>query len=331
MDTLGDRQKPLSEEAQLLKEGHQLVRRAVQLSTQTHKIKVWVPVLCSMVLTGYYLYGLHKKSSAAGMDLTPPAAPAAVAETDTADGKAGAGDANATPVAEPEPERATPAGPQGDADIRKQAQQAHAAQQFGEEAKLWQQLLDGSSLPQQACPAVGRAYERAGEMEAAIKAYEKCLSFEPGNVDWLVGFAHVEQTKGDFDRAAALYRQVLAKDAKNLDAQTGLALVALKQSHLREAETAARGVLEKSPNQTDALLIAGIVAWRESRLPDAERIFLRGAALDDNRADFHAFLGRIAEAERRPQEALREYDKALSLDPSDAEIVERRERLQQAH
>ena len=96
------------------------------------------------------------------------------------------------------------------------------------------------------------------------------------------------------------------------------------------AERAALAVLHQSPNQTDALLIAGIVAWRQTRLPDAERIFLRGAALDDQRADFHAFLGRIAEAERHPQQALEQYDKALALDPSDSEIVDRRDRLQQA-
>jgi tetratricopeptide (TPR) repeat protein len=332
METLGSPDKQLSDEAQLLKEGRQLVTRAVQLSTQTHKIKVWVPILCSMVLTGYYLYGLHKKATS-GMDLTPPAAqaPAAVAETEAASQKGATAPADA-PQAEP---AAAPdfsvSNSATDGDIRKQAEQAHAAQQFGDEGKLWQQFMDRSGTPQAACPAIGKAYERAGEVDLSIQAYEKCMSLDGGNLDTAVAFAHVLETKRDFKRAASVYHQVLSKDPGNLDAQTGMALLELKQSHLHEAEAEALRILHKAPNQTDALLIAGIVAWRESRLPDAERIFLRGAALDDRRADFHGFLGRIAEAERRPQDALREYDKALALDGSDAEIAERRDRLQQAH
>jgi len=329
MESLDAPEKPLSDEAQLLREGRQFVKRAVQLGTQTHKIRVWVPVLCSMILTGYYLYGLHKKQQPTGMDLAPAAAAspasAPVAETEAASEKAAA-----VPAEEAQPEAATPGRNTGGGDLRKQAQQAHAAQQFGDEAKLWQQIMDRSSTPQEACPAIGKAYERAGEIDSSIQAYEKCVSLEAGNTDTLVGFAHVLETKRDFKRAASLYHQILLKDGKNLDAQTGMALLELKQDHLHEAEQAAINILHKAPDQTDALLIAGIVAWRETRLPDAERIFLRGAALDDRRADFHAFLGRIAEAERRPQEALRQYDRALALDPGDADIVEHRDRLQQA-
>lgn len=329
MESLETPEKQLSDEAQLWREGRQLVRRAIELVTQTHKIKVWVPILCSMVLTGYYIYGLHKRQQGTGMDLGPAvtAAPEATREK--------AADA---PVAEPVPEAvvatasATPETADRDAseaDLRKQAEGAHAARQFGEEARLWQQFMTRAGLPAQACPAIGRAYERAGEIDLSIQAFEKCMSLQPGNADTAVAFAHVLQTKGDWQRTASLYHAILANDPKNLDAQTGLALLALRQNHLSEAEAGAAGVLRRAPDQTDALLIAGIVAWRESRLPDAERLFLRGAALDDSRADFHAFLGRIAEAERRRHDALEQYDKALQLDPSDAEISGRRERLEQ--
>ena len=327
MQTSGSSEKQLSDEAQLLKEGRQLVSRAVRLSTQTHKIKVWVPLLCSMILTGYYLYGLHRKNTMA-MDLSQPAAapPAAVVEETPAPDKA-----RATAEAEPSPSSsAAPEAGGSLSDIRKQAQQAHGAQQFGDEAKLWQQFMDRSPVPQEACPAIGKAYERVGEVDSSIQAYEKCVSLEPGNTDTLVSFAHVLQTKRDFDRAASLYRQVLSKDPKNLDAQTGLALIDLKQNHLEQADHAVKNILGKAPDNTDALLIAGIVAWREGKLDDAERVFLRGAGLDDQRADFHAFLGRIAEAERHPQEALRQYDRALALDPGDSDSAERRERLQGA-
>lgn len=332
MESLDTTPKRLSDEAQLLHEGRQLAKRAVQLSTQTHKIKVWVPILCSMILTGYYLYGLHKKQQATGMDVTQPvAAEPAVPSARGADAPVAEPPANSATPASSTAEAAPPEDPNAsDSDLRKEAAQAHSAGQFRDEAKLWQQYMTRSATPQQACPAIGVAYERAGDLAASLEAFEKCVSLMPGNADLLVAFAHALQTKGDFARSGSLYQQVIAHDAKNLDARTGLALLELKQNRLREAEATALGVLHQAPNETDALLIAGIVAWRESRLPEAERMFLRGAALDEQRPDFHAFLGRIAEAERRPQDALAQYDKALALDPSDADIAGRRDRLQQA-
>ncbi|MBV9406758.1 MAG: tetratricopeptide repeat protein [Acidobacteriaceae bacterium] len=312
----------MSDEAQLLMDGRRLLRRAIRLITETSKIKVWVPLLCSFILTLYYLYTLHAKAEMT-VDhpklITPASSNVAVS-------------ASADPVS-----HASGAAPSGgvsaendddNPDIRKRAQEAHRAQQYGDEAKLWQDFMDHSGAPQEACPQIGKAYELAGDVDGSVQAYEKCVSLDGGNVDTLIGFAHVLQQKRDFNRAATLYRQCVSKDPKNLDAQTGLALVALKEGQLSEAQQEAKDILHKAPTSTDALLIAGIVAWREGRLAEAETIFLRGAGLDDRRADFHAFLGRIAEAQRRPQDALRQYDRALALDPNDSEIAERRDRLQ---
>jgi len=324
-----DSGKPSSDEARLLSDVRELLGRAGRLVTQTSKMKIWVPIVCSIVLTCYYLYAFHQKTPSAA-NLTMPGEPAAAVVAEPAPiSQTGAPTTGAQPMtqssAASEPETEI-----GYAEIRKEAEQAHASQQFADEAKLWQQFMERSPLPQEACPAIGKAYERIGDIDTSIRAYERCVSIEPGNVDILVAFAHALQTNRDFDRAASLYRRVLLKDPGNLDARNGLALNELKQDHLREADQAVKSILEKAPDNTDALLIEGIVAWRQARLPDAEKIFLKGTALDDRRPDFHAFLGRIAEAERRPQDALREYEKALVLDPGDADIAERRSRLQEA-
>ncbi len=316
----------LSDPMRTVRAGKQWLGRAVGVATQTPNVKVWVPVLCSCLLTGYYLYGLHRK--AAGVPEFPraPAQPRAVAVVETAplaqtSATAGQQQPQLSPTASDADDSYT--------EIMKRAEQAHAAMQFEDEAKLWQQFMERAPMPQEACPAIGKAYERVGEIDASIQAYQQCVSFEPGNDDILVAFAHALQTKRDFARAASLYRRALLKDPKNFDAQNGLALIELKQDHLNQADRAVANILQKAPDNTDALLIAGIVAWRQSRLPDAERIFLRGVGLDDQRADFHAFLGRIAEAERRPEEALRQYGRALALDPNESDIVERRDRLQE--
>jgi tetratricopeptide (TPR) repeat protein len=314
----------LSEEAQLLAEGRLLFSRAMLVVTRTSSIKVWVPLLCSMILTGYYLYTLHRKTvTLADVPSTvAEAAPKAVADNAPAQASA------STPIVASASASADNDAGDDYAEIQKEAEQAHSSQQFADEARLWQAFMDHAPLPQQACPAIGRAYERVGQIDKSVEAFEKCVSLDPGNLDILIAFAHALQTKSDFSRAAELYRQCLSKDPRKMDARTGLALIALKQNHLDEAGKDADGVLHVAPDNTDALLIAGIVAWREGKLQDAEQIFLKGVGLDDKRADFHAFLGRIAEAERRPQQALRQYDKVLELDPNDTETAERRDRLQ---
>lgn len=312
--------RSLSQEEQLLADGRDLFGRAIRLITETNKLKVWVPLACSLVLTLYYLYTLHSKAATAGEH------PQTAADSPTV----------AVPDAPHEPRVVATApasvGASNDnnpSDIRQQAAQAHSAQQFDEEAKLWQQVLDGSS-PQTACPQVGKAYELAGELDQSVEAFEKCIALDPQNSDTLIAYAHVLQAKGDFARASDLYRKCLAKDPRNGDAQSGLALLELRQNHLPEAENAAKKILDTSPQNTDALLVVGISEWRQGKLADAERIFLRGEVVDDRRADFHAFLGRIAEAQHRQQDALRQYERALQLDPNDSDIQQRHDRLQQS-
>ena len=313
-------------EEQLLKEGRQWLSRAANLYTQTPKIKIWVPVLSSVLLTGYYLYNMH----AAAAQKTPlPAAPAAapvaveVAE-DTAAPKPTM--AVSTVVVGIPPGAAADA-EDSDADLLKKAQQAHSDQQYGSEGSLLQKVLTRSKSPQNVCPAVGKAYERAGEIDLSIRAFEQCVAVAPGDVDTLLAFGHALQAKPDFKRAAAVYRECLQKDAGNVDAQSGLALIELRQNHLARADQAARAILQKAPENTDALLITGLAAWRQGKLSDAQKTFLRGVELDDRREDFHAFLGRIAEAQGRPQDALQQYERALALDPNDSDIADRRNRL----
>jgi|GEM_PF-2083121 len=313
-------------EEQLLKDGRQWLSRAIDLYTQTPKIKIWVPVAGSIIMTCYSLYMIHSRSAGAAELATPVAEPSPVAVVV----------ADETPLPKAPPFTHASVAPamtsaadsvDSEADLMKRAQQAHGSQQFSEEANLLQQVLDHSHSPQQVCPAIGKAYEHAGAIDLSLKAYERCAALGPDNVDTLVAFAHELQAKPDFKRASSLYHQCLLKDPGNLDAKTGLALVELKQNHLQQADEQVLAVLHKFPDNTDALLVAGIVAWRQAKLDEAQKIFSKGVEVDEHRADFHAFLGRIAEAQKRPQDALRQYERALVLDPNDVDITDRRDRL----
>jgi cytochrome c-type biogenesis protein CcmH/NrfG len=323
----------LQAEEQLLKDGGQWLKRFLDLYTQTPKIKIWVPVLCSMLITSYYLYSMHARATPRAATTLPAEPTPSVPPSPTTPTDGGVVPDRDSPPNKPSISAAGgPAGaaedtPASDSDLLQQAQQAHGSKQFADEAKFLQRILEHSPSAQGVCPQIGKAYESAGEIDEAIQSFEQCVSAAPNDVDTLIAYAHTLLAKKDFAHASALYRQCIQKDPENLDARTGIALVELRQNHLHEADQLASAVLHKTPGNTDALLITGIVAFRQARLNDAAQIFSRGVGLDANRADFHAFLGRIAEAQRRPQQALEEYEKALSLDPSDTDIADKRDHL----
>jgi tetratricopeptide (TPR) repeat protein len=325
----------LAAEEQLIQDGRIWLKRALALYTQTPKVKIWVPVVGSMLLTGYYLYTLHARSAAAAAPAptaTVQPAPAVVAIPDN---PRFSPERAAIPVASAAAFSSEPASTVNselsNADLLEQAQQAHANQQYAQEAQLLRQSLDRFRSPRGVCPEIGMSYERAGDGRSALAAFKRCATLEPANLDTLNAFAYALQSKSDFNGAAILYRQVLRKDPGNLDAQGGTALLDLRENHLSKADAAAHAILRAAPANTDALLIEGLVAWRQGRLADAEQVFSAGVKLDPRRPDFEAFLGRIADAQHRSKEALQHYQKALALNPGDADIMDRRDRLQGAH
>ena len=56
----------------------------------------------------------------------------------------------------------------------------------GDEARTWEEFVDASAIPVEACPMLAEAYRRMGDEPAALDGYERCLSFDPKNVDMLL-------------------------------------------------------------------------------------------------------------------------------------------------
>src|SRR5581483_11950888 len=185
MDSQQSGREALSEEAQLLREGHQLLGRALRLITETRKVKIWVPVLCSIILTLYYLYTLHVKTVRTTDDLKPvvDTPPVAVAETAPVSN-------TGTRESLPTGADVTPDTDSNDLELRKRAEEAHVAQQYAEEAHLWKQFMEKSATPQEAFPQIGNAYERAGDLDGALQAFQRCASLDRANLDTLTAFAY---------------------------------------------------------------------------------------------------------------------------------------------
>jgi len=61
-----------------------------------------------------------------------------------------------------------------------------ALDRSGDEARTWEEFVDASATPVDGCPMLAEAYRRLGDEPAALERYERCLSFDPKNVDMLL-------------------------------------------------------------------------------------------------------------------------------------------------
>lgn len=61
-----------------------------------------------------------------------------------------------------------------------------ALERPADEARTWEEFVDASATPIDACPMLPEAYRRLGDHAAALESYERCLSFDPKNVDMLL-------------------------------------------------------------------------------------------------------------------------------------------------
>ena len=70
--------------------------------------------------------------------------------------------------------------------LERLARTYHGLGRSEDEARTWEEFVDASAVPIEACPMLPEAYRRLGDEEAALASYERCLSFDPKNVDMLL-------------------------------------------------------------------------------------------------------------------------------------------------
>ena len=196
-----------------------------------------------------------------------------------------------------------------------------------DQAAALERFVLQSPAPWEACPAIGDAYRRAGQMPKAIDAFDRCFTFQPDDVDMMFGAARAAEWSGRLDRAEELYRKALAVSDRNLDVVIGLARLELHRDRLDAALSGAEAVLAIDPKAVDALLVAALASQRQGHRDAARKYFERGLAVQEAYPDLHLGLGIVEEEDGRTAEALRHYQRAQALDPAREDIRTRLNRL----
>ena len=201
---------------------------------------------------------------------------------------------------------------------------------YSEEAAMWESYMAQAPRPIEACPQVGIAYQKAGEVPAAVSALEKCLALEPANPDSIFYLARALERDGQTDRAAELYTRGVELSPAYLDLQIGLARTRLHQGKAAEARAMAEKIAAASPNNVDALLVAGLACEQLGDRATARGYLERGAGLADSYVDFHVALGKLAEQDANLDQAIQQYQKVAELDKSNTAVIQKLSLLRRA-
>jgi len=189
-----------------------------------------------------------------------------------------------------------------------------------DEARAWDDYVESAPLPQEACPAWPRAWERAGDTARSLAAFQRCRDLEPDDPDGIL-FLALALERRQPDRARALYVEGLRLSPRYDDLAIGLARLDLRAGQLAQARQRAEGVLGHAPDTVDALLVAGMAALREGDLVAAQDRLSRGIALAPRYLDFHLGLGAVAERRGKREEAIAHYTRAVAANPADADAA----------
>lgn len=148
--------------------------------------------------------------------------------------------------------------------LERLARTYHGLGRSDDEARTWEEFVEASAVPIEACPMLPESYQALGAESRALEAYERCLSFDPKNVDMLLF---------------------------------------LGQAYFRAGRNAeARDLLERgvgyAPDYADYHLVLGVLDFSEARTGSARSRFEQFVAMSPKRRDEVAVWLRRTGSER---------------------------------
>lgn len=165
------------------------------------------------------------------------------------------------------------------------------------EAAAWEDYAAVAPFPTEACPALGRAYERAGDAARGLEAHRRCLSWDPGKADLKLWYGRALEGAGRAAEAEPLYHDILETSPRYSDAALFLGRIRLRRDDVAGAAQLIEPVLARAPKNPDALLFGALLERRRGRPDKAKELLRRGIELSPDYADLHLVLAGILEGQ----------------------------------
>ncbi len=202
----------------------------------------------------------------------------------------------------------------------------HELHRYREEAEIWERYMLVAPTPANGCPAIARAWSRAGEEAKAIDAYERCYEIAP-NPDNIFNLARQYEGMHRWMDATRLYEEGAALSPDYADMNLGLGRMYMHSDREVDAQRIAEKVLARKPDSADALLLMGTAAKSNGDLAAAKKALTHGVKVSPDYDDMRLMLGMVLESEGDSTGAAEQYRKALANSPDRRDIRARLERL----
>lgn len=125
--------------------------------------------------------------------------------------------------------------------------------------------------------------------------------------DMQVAMGRLFERKGDIDTATAAYQAAIRHDPNRADALLRLGVLYDRQGRFAESAGFYRTALEKSPGNADIFCCAGYSHYLQGHWQEAEMNLRQALAIDGGHRRAHNNLGLLLACTNRPDEALNEF------------------------
>lgn len=175
-------------------------------------------------------------------------------------------------------------------------------------------VLSLSREPKQPGPdlhtSMARLSERAGNIEHAVKHYEKALSMDDTSLEALMGYAHLHDRQGNFEQAVGFYRRALEHHPEHAAAHNDLGLCLARSGQLEKAVAELQRAVSMQPGRKLYHNNLATVLAETDQRDEALAHWSRANGL----AIAHYNLGRVLQRKGLIDEAARQYRMALQVD-----------------
>ncbi len=162
---------------------------------------------------------------------------------------------------------------------------------------------------------LGLALRVNGEIDEAIRAYQKALSYDSRNVAVQNNLGTAQLLKGDVEGALASFRTALDIEPKRVETLINLGAALQAKGDLPAAVRAFNDALEIDKKSATALTNLGLVLDAQYDLDGAAAAHKKALAIEPKSVAAHNNLGNTQLAKGDVDEALETFRAALEIDP----------------